>query len=81
MALLLAMNVIVTPIYVSFIEEDDHSGFFYCVNLAFDVGFGIDILINFVSAYYNVSGELVTNLREIALNYLRFWFWLDVAAM
>ena len=79
MTVLLVLNVILTPIYVSFIDDDDK--FFYYVNLVFDVGFGIDIALNFMTAYYNTSHKLVTSFPEIALNYLQVWFWLDIAAM
>ena len=79
MTILLILNVILTPIYVSFIDGDHK--FFYYVNLIFDVGFGIDIALNFMTAYYDVSHELVTSFREIALNYLQVWFWIDIVAV
>ena len=41
--------------------------------------FIIDILINFNTAFYK-KGNLVTSRKTIALNYLKFWFWLDLVA-
>ena len=68
-----------TPVYVSFIDQDNHA--FYYLNLIFDAGFGIDICITFVSAYYDDDDNLVTDYKKIALNYLQGWFWVDFASM
>lgn len=76
---LLIITAILTPVYVSFI--DDNNMAFYYINLVFDVGFGIDVLINFMSAYYDDEQNLVRDFRLIALNYLKAWFWIDVVAM
>ena len=39
-----------------------------------------DILLNFRTTYVNPKGEVVSSSREIAVNYLRSWFFLDLVA-
>ena len=39
-----------------------------------------DILLNFRTTYVNPKGEVVSTSREIAVNYLRSWFFLDLVA-
>lgn len=73
------LSAVLTPVYVAFIEEDD--SFWSNLNTLFDVGFGCDMFIHFISAYYDKSHNLVTDFRLIAFNYLRSWFWVDLAAM
>lgn len=78
MILLLACAIL-TPLYVSFVDDDDET--FDDINLIFNIGFGLDILLNFITAYYNSKGELVTSFSKIALKYLKCWFWIDLIAM
>lgn len=48
----------------------------YCIDFLFCV----DMIINFRTAFVNDMGDEVTNPREIALNYLAFYFWMDLIA-
>jgi len=77
--ILLLACAILTPLSVSFVDDDDKV--FEIINLIFNVGFGIDIFLNFLTAYYNSKGELVARFSKIALNYMKFWFWIDLLAM
>ena len=44
--------------------------------------FGIDILINFISAYEDpINGLPVVSLKRIAINYLTGWFIIDFIAV
>ena len=79
MVFMTIMTAILTPYYVSFIEQGDKA--FDTINLIFDIAFGIDILINFISAYYDPINGLVTDFRAIILQYLRAWFWIDLIAV
>ena len=45
-----------------------------------DILFGIDIVVNFVSAYEQPDGRLIIEHKKIASNYLRGWFILDFLA-
>jgi hypothetical protein len=51
--------------------------FEYCL----DGLFGIDILINFLSAFENPDGSLEPRISKIAMNYLKFWFLVDIFAV
>lgn len=46
-----------------------------------DVLFGIDIFINFISAYETLEGSIEPRLSYIAINYCRFWFFVDTFAV
>ncbi len=39
--------------------------------------FYFDILTNFNTAFPDITGELITNRKEIISNYLRSWFVVD----
>lgn len=47
----------------------------------FDILFGIDIICNFIAAYYDEDFILVDSLKIIAFNYLRTWLFIDVIAI
>jgi len=47
------------------------------VDLGVNVFFMIDILVNFNTAFFQQS-KLITSRREIAKNYTKDWFWLDL---
>lgn len=51
---MLILTAIVTPVRVCFIDDSDFDSW-YPVDLFFDIYFIIDILINFLSAFYNSS--------------------------
>jgi len=40
----------------------------------------VDILLNFRTTYVSKSGQVVYEARQIALNYIRGWFVLDLLA-
>lgn len=42
--------------------------------------FAVDIIVTFFSAFRNKDKVLVTDLHAIAINYLQFWFWIDLVA-
>ena len=41
---------------------------------------GIDILLNFRTTFVNKKGEVVSDPKSIAVNYMRGWFLLDLVA-
>ena len=45
-----------------------------------DILFGIDIVINFISAKVDDNNQLITDHKKIAIQYLKLWFWLDLLA-
>ena len=76
--LLLGYTSTVVPFQVAFVDED--SGFAQFLNYCVDVLFGLDIIINFFSAYEDEHHRIEIRLKKIARNYIAFWFWLDLAA-
>jgi len=76
LVIIYAASAILTPFTVSFIE-DGHATFDQ-INTIFNILFGIDIAINFISAFYSSKLGLVTDLKAIALNYLKTWFFIDL---
>ena len=75
--LVLIYTTIVLPFRVGFNAQAE--GFWFWAELTMDALFGIDILLNFRTAFYE-DGVLVTDSRRVAHNYLRTWFLLDFVA-
>ena len=76
--LLLGYTSTVVPFQVAFIDED--TSFAAFINYLIDVLFGLDIIVNFFSAYEDSNHRIEIKLKNIARNYLSFWFWFDLAA-
>ena len=73
---MILMTVIITPFRICFIEIQDDKIYSY-MDLIFDAFFSLDILINFISSYYDEKNQLVFTLKDIVLNYLKTYFFLD----
>lgn len=76
MIFLLMYTAIVTPYRVCFVDEV--SGTWLGLDIATDVLFAVDICFNFLSAYEENDGTIVTNKWKIAKKYGKSWFLLDV---
>jgi len=76
---LMIMTAILTPISISFIDDDNQT--FKIIDILFTIGFGIDIIFNFISVYHDSNYGAQTNLKVIAVTYLWRWFWIDLIAM
>ncbi|OMJ85032.1 hypothetical protein SteCoe_13754 [Stentor coeruleus] len=74
--ILLMWTASVTPYEICFI--DDTSGAWFGIDLVIDILFFIDIVINFVSAYPDFEGKLVTDRKKIFRNYMTGWFFIDI---
>jgi hypothetical protein len=46
-----------------------------------DILFGIDIVINFLTAYFDYEDNLVTDRKKIRNNYLTGWFFIDFVSI
>ena len=46
-----------------------------------DALFGIDIIVVFMSEYYDGDMNLISNHKLIAINYVKGWFFIDVLAI
>lgn len=68
-----------TPFRVAFIEED--TDVTSAIDMVFAIGFGIDMVLNFITAFYDSKNGLITSYKLIAFEYLKWWFWIDFVAM
>jgi hypothetical protein len=66
---------IITPIYLSFWEE---SILLKSIELLIEIIFVIDLFINFFTTYIDEEEAIVTDLRQISLNYFFTWFLFDL---
>eukprot|EP00002_Diphylleia_rotans_P017407 TRINITY_DN3380_c0_g1_i1.p1 TRINITY_DN3380_c0_g1~~TRINITY_DN3380_c0_g1_i1.p1 ORF type:complete len:701 (+),score=113.48 TRINITY_DN3380_c0_g1_i1:74-2176(+) len=71
-------NAVAIPLYVAF--PNITAGSLGILDLVFDLCFFIDIIINFRTAYDD-KGVMVVDGKEIARNYLRNWFVIDVISI
>lgn len=79
-AVLLIYTAIVAPIEVVFSKDLKFNALFY-LNRFVDIGFVIDLLIQFRLSYFSSkTGKWVVDTKEIAYHYMRGWFVLDVLA-
>jgi hypothetical protein len=75
--LLIMYVATVVPLRMSFNMEDT-GGWNIWVNFM-NCSFAFDIVLTFFSSYYDAEEwEQVYDLRKIARNYLRMWFWIDL---
>ncbi len=50
------------------------------LNTIVDIAFAVDLALCFFKAYENERGEVVTDVKKIRREYIRFWIWIDVPA-
>ena len=74
---------VVTPIYISFNIDGETEDYYkwQTINLILDAVFGIDICVVFLSSYYDENFKLIDDRKEIAHNYIRGMFFLDIIAL
>jgi hypothetical protein len=73
--MILLMTCIVTPFDIAF----QRSG--TMMNTITDLMFGIDIIVIMNSAYYDMDMNLIDNRKDIAINYFKGWFAVDLLAI
>lgn len=74
------MTAILVPYRVCFIEENDDENW-QKLDIFFDCSFGFDMIMNFISAYYDNHNILRRKYRDIINRYLTGWFWIDAIAL
>ena len=74
-AVLILYSVVVIPFRLGF--DVPSTGGWYVFDWACDVGFLIDIVVNFRTAYMDHNGVIETRPAQIASQYLRTWFLID----
>ena len=68
-ALLLLFTALFTPFEIAFLETELDAFFF--INRIVDVGFAIDILVNFNLAFHTLDGNLMKDRRIVRVHYLK----------
>lgn len=51
------------------------------MDFVIDILFGLDVIIIFNSAYYDIETNLIDKRRQIAMNYVQGWFIIDILAI
>ena len=67
----------VSPLRLSFYPNDSNQ-IFMIIGLLIDITFIIDIGINFLTAFERKDGEMEYRLKNIAVNYILGFFWIDL---
>ena len=68
--------------HLRILEDEDHLSTGAIIDLVVDFFFLIDIFINFISSFEDqTTGLPIVSLKEIAINYLTSWFFIDAAAV
>ena len=77
--LLLIWSAIYLPYRLSFIDKISLN--YYLMEIIIDFIFGVDIIINFFTAYYNEKNILEISRWKIAKRYVKSWFIIDLLSM
>uniref|UniRef100_K3WUP8 Cyclic nucleotide-binding domain-containing protein n=1 Tax=Globisporangium ultimum (strain ATCC 200006 / CBS 805.95 / DAOM BR144) TaxID=431595 RepID=K3WUP8_GLOUD len=73
---------IAIPIEITFLsEESDLAGWIINLELAIEIMFAIDVMMNFRTAILDRANHLITNPWDIARMYLRGWFLIDFVSV
>ena len=81
LVLILAYTCIIMPFRISFLSNEDNTADWSIVDWTTDSIFYGDILVNFVSAYYDDEDELVVSKKSIAWHYATGWFFFDLVCI
>ena len=79
---LLGYTATLAPFRIAFYEDtgDFWSTFFKVFDILVDILFGLDIIVNFLSAYEKPDGKYEYDLKNIAMNYITGFFLIDFVA-
>lgn len=77
--LLIVIFISITVPYRIAFEDVTPQEWLIC-DIVLDTLFLIDICLNFFTATENESGELVTDLKLIAMQYVKTWLFVDIAS-
>ena len=69
------MSTVITPYHMAFVSIEDDNEFWVIITALIDFLLFIDMLINFLTGYYNSRGRLVKNKFNIFRRYLNGWFY------
>ncbi|OMJ95537.1 hypothetical protein SteCoe_1141 [Stentor coeruleus] len=72
----LIYTAIFMPIHFCIQTVNDPS--WLIINTIIDLFFILDVLINFNTCYYEITGKLITGRKKISVNYMKTWFIVDL---
>ena len=79
--IMLAYNAFSIPFRIAFGDHKNPlSNPLFWFDMLFDLGFILDVVLNFFTSYFNEEGHLVTEKRAIAKKYIKCWFWIDAVS-
>ena len=76
-AFILIFSAFENPYTLSFTDLDKN-GPISMIDMTIDFVFLIDLIVNFNLAYFDDDGRLISVRRDVMLNYLKTWFFVDV---
>jgi hypothetical protein len=78
---LLIFSSFVIPYRMAFISIENETKPWQVINNIIDIGFGMDIIITFNTAFIGDDYKIVESRKQIAINYMKGWFFIDVFAI
>jgi len=80
--IMLAYTATIAPFRIAFYEDTGTfwSKFYNIFDTFVDIVFGMDIIVNFLSAYEKNNGKFEYSLKRISINYLTGFFLIDFVA-
>lgn len=69
----------VLPVKFSFYSDQEDPAW-DIFDMFVDCVFFVDMVLTFFSAYWD-DERLVVSLKSIAINYIKFWFWIDLISI
>ena len=78
--LLLIFSCIEIP-YRLVLTQGDDDAIWQTINYFIDISFLLDIIFNFNTAYFDEDFKLIDDRKEIAKQYLKSWFIIDLLAI
>ena len=73
--IMIIYTILITPIHLSF---NQNSIYLNWIEIAFELFFILDFLMNFITSYKDAEEFMVTQIKEISMNYLKSWFTFDL---
>jgi hypothetical protein len=78
--MLMIYTAFLMPFRIAFIDSDDSSGGWAIIENIIDFLFLFDCMLNFNIAFQNNYNHLIISRKEIALEYIKTWFIIDIVS-
>jgi hypothetical protein len=60
---------------------DDDSTAWFVIDILILLAFFVDLVLNFITAYYDDDDNIIVNKKKIAFHYFQTWFFLDLCSI